>query len=284
MKVEIHKQKFGGGFAKGNDKSGNEYFVIGGDLCYGDTIDVEKCEGKENLWINRKVNYSNIEVFAKHFDKDGLIEFTKLKEVTRYSKPNKRVYELEGYWVFVEKRIQNQVEFLYDKELIDSAKIKITKSWTSHFFRAPVYGLNYSNLLNKVIENCESISSWFICNREKSFNEGVYADLFIIGNFNENDLQIQLWQIIDEGSEVLFAHGLIDRETMKFKHLDLASHYIDPMIIPKFLSDKQRMELKAKKKWIRIDGEINREEVFDMIKMFFPLDYLIDEFVEYKTD
>ena len=282
MKVKIHEEKFGGHLAKGSDKNGNEYFVIGGELCYGDTIEIEKY--KDNLWINQKVNYPNIEIFSNYFDKDGLIEFNKLKEVTRYSRPNQRIYELEGYWVFIEGRIRNQVEFLYNNGLIERSRVKITKSWVSHFFRAPVYGVNYSKLLSKVIKNGESISSWFICEREKDFNKGVYADLFIIGNFNEKDLQIQLWQIIGEGSEVLFAHGLIDRKTKSFKHFDLASHFIDPMIIPKFLSKKQRMELKEKKKWIRVDGEINEYQVFEMIKMFFPLDYLVDEFREYKIN
>lgn len=278
MKVKIHNEKYGGCFAKGSDDHGNDYFVIGGDLCYGDLIEIEKYENNEKFWINQKVNYSNIEIFSKYYDKDSLIEFNKLKEVTRYSKPNQRIYELDGYWVFIEKRIQNHVEYLYDNGLINNSKIKITKTWTSHFFRAPVYGINYTKLLSKIIKNNESISSWFICERKKNFNQGVYADLYIIGNFDEKDLQIQLWQIIDNGSEVLFAHGLIDRETKKFNHFDLASHFIDPMIIPSFLLNKQRMQLNEKKKWIRIDGEINEEQIFDMIKMFFPLDYLIDEF------
>jgi hypothetical protein len=280
MKVKIENGRRGEYIVKGVDEKGKEYFVIGGDLCSGEIIEIEKYQNHEILWINSKINYPDVKIFSNHFDKDGLVDFNKLKEVIRYSKPNRRIYQLEGYWVFIEGRIQRQVEFLYANGLIKDSRVKISKSWIFHSARAPVYGINYSKLLKKVIEKGEPISSWFICEKEKDFNGGAYADLFIIGNYNEKDLQIQLWQIIGEGAEVLFAHGLIDKETMKFNHFDLASHFIDPMIIPNFLSTKQRMELTAKKKWIRVDGEINESQVLDMIKMFFPLDHLVDEFME----
>ena len=93
-------------------------------------------------------------------------------------------------------------------------------------------------------------------------------------------MQIQLWQIIGDGNEVLFAHGLINKITFKFNHFDLASHYVDPIMIPKLLYNKERMDLLEKTKWIRVDGEITEDQVFDMMKMFFPLDHLVDEFRE----
>ena len=136
------------------------------------------------------------------------------------------------------------------------------------------------NLLKKVLDKKESVSSWFICEKEKDFDKGVYADLFILGNFNEDDFQIQLWQIIGDGNEVLFAHGLINKITFKFNNFDLASHYVDPIMIPKLLYNKERMDLLEKTKWIRVDGEITEDQVFDMMKMFFPLDHLVDEFRE----
>jgi len=284
MKVQISNKNYGGTFAKGFDDNGKEYFVIGGDLCYGESIEIVKYLNKDDIWINVKVDYSEIEIFSNHFDKHGLIDFNKLKEVISHSRPNRRVYELDGYWVFVENRIIKLVEYLYNNKLIDKSRIKITKYWKSTFLRANVFGIDYSNLLKKVIKKKEAVSSWYICEKKRDFNEGIYADLFIIGNFNETDLQIQLWQIIGEGSEVLYAHGLLDKEYINFNHFDIATHNIDPIIIPGFLYEKKRMELIEKKKWIRIDGQINEKHVFNLIKMFFPLDHLVNEFKEIKIN
>jgi hypothetical protein len=51
-------------------------------------------------------------------------------------------------------------------------------------------------------------------------------------------------------------------------------------MIPRLINDKQRIDLIKKEKWLRVDGEIEEEKIFELIKMFFPLDYLVDEFKE----
>lgn len=280
MKLQITNERIGLALAFGIDGKGEKHMVFGGDLCYGETIEVEPYNEESRMFINPKINYDSIDIFSEYFDKDGLIDFRKLKEVKHKSKPFQRIYELGGYWVFPQRKIQFHIEYLYENNLIQNSRIKITKSWSSILGRAPVYAVNYIDLLKKVIERRESISSWFICEREKDFDKGVYADLFVLGNFNESDLQIQLWQIIGEGDEILFAHGLIDRETFKFKHFDLATHYVHPMMIPRLIYDKQRIDLINKEKWLRVDGVIEGESVFELIKMFFPIDYLVDEFKE----
>jgi|GEM_PF-2295273 len=280
MKLKITNNKIGAQLAFGIDENGKKHMVFGGDLCHGETIEVESYKGYPETFINPKVNYESIEIFSEYFDKDGLIEFDKLVEVKSKSKPFHRIYEIENYWVFPDRKIKHHVEYLYDTNLISNSRIKITNSWSSVVSGAEVYGINYIDLLKKVIEERKSISSWFICEREKDFDKGVYADLFILGNFNEKDLQIQLWQIIGEGNEILFAHGLIDRETFKFNHFDLATHHVNPMMIPELIYNKRRIDLINKEKWLRIDGDIKQEDVFELIKIFFPIDYLVDEFIE----
>ena len=140
--------------------------------------------------------------------------------------------------------------------------------------------MNYIELIEKVIKSGEPISSWFICEREKDFNKGAYADLFVLGNLSDSKFQIQLWQIIGEGSELLYAHGLLNKNTLNFTHFDLASHYIDPDLVPKLIYGKQKLKLTKKVKWLRIDNGIDKQTAFDLIKMFFPMDYLVNEFLE----
>ena len=265
--------------AKGTTESGETIMVYGGDLSYGETIEVDFKE-ESNQYINSKINYESIDIFKEHFDKDGLVEFKKLKEVKHKSTPLNRVYELDNKYVFPNKNIKHQIEYLYDKNLISESKIKISESWWSVKGRAPVYGVNYIELIEKVIKNGEPISSWFICEREKDFNKGVYADLFVLGNLSESEFQIQLWQIIGEGSELLYAHGLLNKNNLNFTHFDLASHYIDPDLVPKLIYGKQKLKLTKKVKWLRIDNGIDKQTAFDLIKMFFPMDYLVNEFLE----
>lgn len=280
MKLRITEDRIGPTLAFGINDKEDKYIVYGGDLCYGETIVVEPYEGYSKMFINPKINYESIDIFSRYFDKDGLIEFNKLGEVISKSKPFHRVYELDNYWVFPERKIKYHIEYLYENNLINKSRIKITNSWSSVVGRVPVYSVNYLDLLRKVIEKKQAISSWFICEREKDFDKGVYADLFVLGNYNEEDLQIQLWQIIGQGGEILYAHGLMDRNTFIFKHIDLATHYINPIMIPRLIYHKQRIDLIKKEKWLRVDGEIKEEIAFELIKKFFPIDYLVDEFKE----
>ena len=96
----------------------------------------------------------------------------------------------------------------------------------------------------------------------------------------EGYIQIQLWQILGDGSNILYAHGLIDQDSLMFNHFDLAVHHVNPQEIPAFIHEKARLKLINKDKYLRLDGGIRREHVFDMIRLFFPLDYLVDEYTE----
>lgn len=280
MKLKIDNKKFWPCFAKGADSKQNTYLVYGGDFFIGEFIEVEYCGKNDKYCTIKQLNYKSIEIFKKYFDKDGLITFGELKEVEQKSRPFRRIYEIDGYWVFPEKKIINHLEYLYQNGLVNNSRIKISDSCVSVISRAPVYSVDYQKILDNVIKNKKPISSWFICEREKNFDKGVYADLYILGNLNESNVQIQLWQIIGQGDEILYAHILIDKELNKINHFDLATHFVNPADIPKLIYHKERIDLISKTKWIRVDEGIDENNVFDLIKMFFPIDYLVDEFKE----
>jgi hypothetical protein len=280
MKLRIDNNKIGPCIAKGIDEKNDSFIVFGGDLFIGELVEVESYGETNESFIVSQLNYESIEIFAKHFDKDGLIRLSELKEVEYKSKPYRRIYEIEGYWVFPEKKIINQLEYLYTNGIINDSKIKISKRYNTVVSRVPVYSVNYQEILNKVINDRKPISSWFICEREKNFDKGIYADLYVLANLNDSNIQIQLWQIIGQGDEILYAHILLDKKTKKVNHFDLATHFVNPIDIPRLIYQKERIDLISKTKWIRIDNGITEDNVFDMIKMFFPIDYLVDEFNE----
>lgn len=280
MKLRIDNKKIGPCFAKGIDEKNNNFLVFGGDLFVGEYIEVESYGESNESFIISQLNYNSIEIFKKHFDKDGLIRFEELNEIEHKSKPYNRIYEIDGYWVFPEKKIINQLEYLYKNGFVNDCRIKISKNYNTITSRISVYSVDYQKIIENVIKNRKPISSWFICEREKNFDERVYADLYVLGNINDSNIQIQLWQIIGQGDEVLYAHILLDKESKEINHFDLATHFVNPIDIPKLIHYKDRIDLISKTKWIRIDKGIVEKNVFDLIKMFFPIDYLVDEFYE----
>lgn len=280
MKLKIDNKKIGPCIAKGIDEKENNFLVFGGDLFIGELIEVEPYGETNKTFIVSQLNYESTDIFKQYFDKDGLVKFRELKEIKDKSVPYRRIYEIDGYWVFPEKKIINQLEYLYENGLVNDSRIKISKSYNTFIGRVPVYSVNYQNILKNVISNKKPISSWFICEREKDFDKGIYADLYVLGNLNDSNIQIQMWQIIGQGDEILYAHILLDKKNKRINHFDLATHFVNAIDIPRLIYHKDRTNLILKTKWIRIDKGITEENAFDMIKMFFPIDYLVDEFKE----
>lgn len=278
--MKISEEKIGPGYGIGIDEKGDKVHVVGGDLCYGKTIEVTPYKGSRDFYINSKVDYEDIQIFSKKFDKDGLIKLRDLKEVKEISEPGRRVYEIGDYWVFIDDNIHREVEYIYNYNLEEFARVKITNHWSIVKSGAAIYSVNFIDLLEKVLSRKKAVSAWYFCEKDKDFNNGVYADLYILANLNEGQLQIQLWQIIGNGDHVQYIHGILDNKTFKFKHLDLATHIVDPIVIPKLLEKKERMELIKKEKWLRLDGVIEQRVFLDLTKMFFPYDQLINEFTE----
>ena len=102
MKLTIKEDIIGPAIAFGVDDEGNEYRVFGGDLYYGETIEVEPCKENTKIFAVPKINYESIEIFSKYFDRDGLIDLNTLNEVKGKSKPFNRIYLLRKWRCHVE--------------------------------------------------------------------------------------------------------------------------------------------------------------------------------------
>jgi len=266
-------------FGRGVDNEGNKHLIIGGDLCYDSNVKVSK--NKDDNYIICTLNYPNYEKIIEKYDGDGLVKMTDLSEVKHISKPYKRVYEFDGYWYFVPYEIREEVEYLYNNDLTSISRIKVNKKWCTTRSGAAIQMVNYHKLFQEVLTKRKHISAHYYSEKAKDFNKGIYADLFIRGDKSASVFQIQLWQIIGEGKDLLYSHAMMDELNLNFVHFDLATHHVDKTEIPFFLYEKKRMKAQ-KTKWLRIDGEFNEKVVFDLTKLFFPYDGLIDEFKENK--
>lgn len=82
MKLRIDNNKIGPCIAKGIDQKNDSFLVFGGDLFIGELVEVESYGKTNESFIVNQLNYESIEIFAKHFDKDGLIKLSELKRLS----------------------------------------------------------------------------------------------------------------------------------------------------------------------------------------------------------
>src|SRR5262249_32892155 len=93
---------------------------------------------------------------------------------------------------------------------------------------------------------------------------------------------VESWEWIGQGIEVFYAHMILAPDANTVYHLDGA--------VVKFESDCEIASIfqtgnKHKgceyEKYFRLDGEISFENAIELIRAFFPVEELIDEYFEY---
>lgn len=276
MKCRILLEKSGIIFTYGILENNSKVKVLDGHLFYGKTVDVEPY--KNDYYIVKNLNYDENEVLAKYTDNDGLVYIEALKEVKYVSKEFKRVYEIENYWFFIPKPLIEVVEYLYKNNLIKESKIRLTKKHTLISGSVPIYNVNYDKIFEKVIIENKAITAHYYCDKEKDFNKGVYADFYVLGNLNEGKFQLQFWEIIGNGNELYYSHFIKNIDEDTFNHFDLATHFLNENSnIEDLLQRKKKIDIR-KFKWFRNDNNFTKEQIFDITKIFFRLENLIDEF------
>lgn len=130
MNCRIFEKKNGTIFSFGITNLNEKINVLHRHLFYDQDIEVEKFDNK--YYIPKRRNYKSEEILKKYTDYDGLIDFSELTEDFYVSKPGKRIYEIDGFWFFIPKQMQQVVEYLYDKSLISNSKLKLTSRHTVH--------------------------------------------------------------------------------------------------------------------------------------------------------
>jgi hypothetical protein len=114
--------------------------------------------------------------------------------------------------------------------------------------------------------------------KKKDFTNGFYADFYVIGNLNEGNFQLQFWEIIGDGQELFYSHFIKNLTKDTFSHFDLATHYLkNSCNVDDLLQRKSKLQIE-KYKWFRNDSNLSKDQIFDITKLFFPLENLIDEF------
>lgn len=283
MKCKILNEKNGTIYSFGITSLKEKINVLHGHLFYDKEIEVEKVNDK--FYIPKKLNYNEQEILAKYQDADNLIEFSLLNEDFYVSKPGKRIYNIDDRWFFIPKIITKVVEYLYENSLISNSKLKLTRQHTIHSSRAPIININYDKMFERVVSEKKAVNAYFYSEEEKDYERGIYADFYVLGSQNNNEIQFELWQIIGNGEELLYSHFIKNIESQSFKHFDLATHIkSEEAKIEDLLFSKMKPLIDKKVKWFRNDNNFTEKQIFDITKLFFPLDDLFNEFLEKNCD
>src|SRR5688572_28998098 len=103
MRCTITNERTGQLYSHGITQGNEKIKVLFGHLFYGKTIDVEKYN--DDFYHIKKLDYDENKILSKHADEDGLVHLKDIKEANYVSKPYKRIYEIDNYWLFVAKPI-----------------------------------------------------------------------------------------------------------------------------------------------------------------------------------
>ena len=267
------------GIGIGKDTEGNTIPVINGDLFLNSNCDVVF---NGNTAVPKQFDYVIEDLIKDFCDKDHLISTNELKEIPK-SKVDDRIFELNSKWCVPEYASKKLVEIAFENKLWNQAKIKIDTIRHRTIARATYFGVNFVEAINEAIKTGESITHLF-CPHQKDWSEqGLFADFLIkITKTKKGNIEFNGWQAIGNEACVYYVHGIFDISNSFFEHIDFAyhEHYSISTVKQLITTHKGKPKLKSKNKIFRLDGEIEVSIGFQLMKYFFPIDKLMDEFYE----
>jgi hypothetical protein len=275
MVLKIIKKIFPG-VALGQDNEGNLFYVQNGDLFLNDSCEVEVGDKVATL---QELNYDLNYIKDKYGDKDNLIHSWLLTQ-TKFSKPFDRIFQIENKWCFASYSCKKLVEIVFVNDLWRSTRISVSKNRITSVSRAAVFGINFKNAILKALKNGRSVTHLYWSDYKEWQHRGIFADFLIkITMTKDNVAEFNAWQAIGTEEALFFVHGILDKSFQNFTHIDFAYHYTNLEEIQKLLQyTKDKPILTSKKKILRIDGEITVDIAFELMRSFFPIDNLVDEY------
>lgn len=275
IKVLIKNKELG--FALGETLTGNNVFVINGDLLKLAEIESVFIKNKGDLVITEILEtYENDKIICNKLDADNLISTNLINKII-----NDNIFVIDNKWFFPDKRILSLIEYLLKhNDLWTKSKICLNDKRVS-YFRAKTFGITFQKAIEK-LESFGLSKARLYCKNKNNFEkDGVIAEMLANASVEKDgSIKLEIWQGVENINEVFYAHGLMNKEKNAFYHFDCA--VIDFNIKDKIqlFSENKKIKSGHYKKLFRIDEFIEMSHVFELANRFFPLDDLIDEFFE----
>lgn len=223
---------------------------------------------------------------VNYFNKDNLIPSKYLKVI---NEPPQKIFlsvkNVPLFQVYLPIDTSEIFEIIFnDKKLWLKSSFYVTDKKISKL-RAPIFGVPFNKALNLVIKEGLIKSRFYLSNSDELKNNAVIADLLVHSAFNKKEIkyELQFWQMLDKDNQVFYVHSILNFYTKTVEHLDGA-------II--LFTDEQRNLLfeKGKKikgyyyqKYFRLDANIAIDLAIEIIRKFFPIEELANEYFEINT-
>ena len=224
--------------------------------------------------------------FQKYYDKDNLIS-TSFLEVVEHPAMGTLIY-VKGnapIQVFLLPDLDSVFKFIYEeKNLWNNASFYVINRKISKL-RAPIYGVPFVKALKVVLKEGLIKSRFYFPNYDKLKYEAVIADLIIHLGFNrkEKKKEVQLWQSLDKDNKVFYIHFIIDNYLNAVEHLDGAIiHFTDEQKNILFEKGK-KVKGDSYQKLFRINSIISIEKSIEIIRKYFPIEELANEYFEIEV-
>lgn len=148
--------------------------------------------------------------------------------------------------------------------------------------RVPVFGIDFNKAILSAVRNGNSTAHFYSPKVKKWGDLGTFADFLIKINKNKEKLLVfQAWQAIEKEETLFFVHGILSRDLKYFTHIDFAYHYTSLDEIQKLIHNgEEKPILSSKEKILRLDGQIPFDTGFELMRAFFPIDNLVDEYYQ----
>ncbi|MBK8271300.1 MAG: hypothetical protein IPK83_24460 [Planctomycetes bacterium] len=99
---------------------------------------------------------------------------------------------------------------------------------------------------------------------------------------NGGNLNVEAWQWIGDGIEVDYVHMILNPNTMIVNHLDGALiHYNSELEIATMFNTADKQKGCMYEKYFRLDGHIPMDSAIEMVRAFFPIQELVDEYFQH---
>lgn len=216
-------------------------------------------------------------------DKDKLIHTKNLKIIRD---------PFNGFKLFVKDNLSEEVYcaseiipifncLLENKNIWNNTSLNITDKKIRKL-GSPIFGVPFEKAIKEVLKSRFIKSRFYLTNYDELQKQAVIADLIVLlaKNKKENKTELQIWQKMDKTEEVFYIHFIIDDETNEVEHLDGATILFT-------LEQKNILFEKCKKikgynyqKHFKINSSITFEQTINIIKKYFPIEELVEEYFE----
>ena len=172
-------------------------------------------------------------------------------------------------------------DLMKDTSLWSNAAIRIQSS-RSLIGRARIFGVSFRRAIEESLKQ-RLVKSVFYVPPEYQLENELYSRLLVRINRRKdnkaNFLNLEAWEWIGEGIEIDYAHMIMPVDASHVSHLDCAVIEFDSKTtISNIFSTGDKMKGNSYQKLFRLDGKLSLEKSISLIRRFFPIEELVDEY------